>query len=94
MSLRSLPERAIQTIAFELDGTLIATPLYARDFSAPVEGSLALIAALSAAVMLWSPLHDTLFDRLTCASPAAYGAAPDVDGRAIPAGGAGGGPGV
>ncbi len=62
MSLRSLRERAIQTIAFELGGILIATPLYVLTFSAPLDGTLALIASLALAVMLWSPLHNTAFD--------------------------------
>ncbi len=62
MSLRSLRERVIQTVSYELGGILIATPLYALVFSASLDGSLAMMAMLSVAVMLWSPLHNTVFD--------------------------------
>lgn len=62
MSLRSLHERAVQTVAFELGGIVIATPLYALIFSAPFGGSLTLVLALAVAMMLWSPLHNTVYD--------------------------------
>jgi len=64
MSLRSLPERAIQTVTFELGGILFAAPLYALVFSAPLDHSVAVIAALALAMMLWSPLHNTVFDTI------------------------------
>ncbi len=64
MPLRSARERLIQTLAFEAGGLALCVPLYGlasgRD---PQEGAM-LMAVLTLAVMIWSPLHNTLFDAL------------------------------
>jgi uncharacterized membrane protein len=62
MPLRSARERFYQTISFELGGILIAAPLYAIVFGGSAENSFALLIILSAVVMAWSPLHNSVFD--------------------------------
>jgi len=64
MSLRNLRERVIQTLAFETGGLLLAAPAFALIFGATPGESLLFLALLSVAVMLWSPLHNTVFDLL------------------------------
>jgi uncharacterized membrane protein len=62
--LRSARERVIQTLSYELGALLLVTPLYQWLFDASMSESLQLLVALSAAVLLWSPVHNTLFDAL------------------------------
>ena len=64
MSLRSAKERLFQTLAFEFGGVVLATPVYKVVFDQPTSQSLLLLIALSAIVMIWSPFHNTAFDRL------------------------------
>jgi uncharacterized membrane protein len=60
--LRNPRERIFQTILFEAGGFVITLPVYLLYAGhAPGEGAL-VVAALALAVMLWSPLHNTLFD--------------------------------
>lgn len=62
--LRSARERVIQTLSYELGALLLVTPLYQWLFDVSMSESLQLLVALSAAVLLWSPVHNTLFDAL------------------------------
>ena len=62
MALRCVRERIYQTLAYELGGLLLATPLYSIMFGASQLASLTLTMALSLAVMFWSPIHNTAFD--------------------------------
>jgi uncharacterized membrane protein len=62
--LRSLRERVIQTLSYELGALLLVAPLYQWLFDASTGESLQLLVTLSVAVMLWSPIHNTLFDWL------------------------------
>lgn len=62
--LRSFRERVIQTLSYELGALLLVTPLYQWLFDTSTGESLQLLVALSVAVMLWSPLHNSLFDWL------------------------------
>ena len=62
MSLRSARERALQTISYEAGGILVATPLYAWAFGASPVDSALLVTALAVAVLVWSPLHNSVFD--------------------------------
>lgn len=64
MPLRSLSERILQTVAFELGGLLVASPLYATVFGMTAGDSITLMAMLSLAVVVWTPLHNTFFDVL------------------------------
>jgi uncharacterized membrane protein len=62
MPLRSARERLYQTLAFEAGGLVMATPLYGLVFDQSAEKSVTVLVSLSLAVMLWAPLHNTLFD--------------------------------
>jgi len=60
--IRSTRERLRQTLAFEALGLALVTPLYSAAAHEGLDESFALLALLSAAVMLWSALFNTLFD--------------------------------
>jgi uncharacterized membrane protein len=62
MPLRTIKERLYQTLAFELGGLFLAAPLYGLIFGQGSVQSLTLLATLSLAVMIWAPVHNTLFD--------------------------------
>jgi uncharacterized membrane protein len=62
MTLRTARERVIQTLAYEAGGLAVATPLYALAFGIEAGESALVLAAVSAAMMIWSPIHNTLFD--------------------------------
>lgn len=62
MALRSPRERIIQTFAYEAGGWLIAVPLYVIATGGSAGEGALLMLALTAAVILWMPVHNTLFD--------------------------------
>jgi uncharacterized membrane protein len=62
MALRSLRERIFQTITFEVGGLLLVVPLFALATAKSGAESMSLLALISLAVMLWSPLHNIAFD--------------------------------
>jgi uncharacterized membrane protein len=62
MALRSARDRAVQTLLYELGGLALVTPAYALISGSGAGESLTLMVALSVAVMVWSPLHNTVFD--------------------------------
>ncbi len=62
--LRSARERLLQTLLFEAGGLLLVTPMVGWLTGARAGESLALLAALSVAVMAWAALYNTLFDQL------------------------------
>lgn len=62
MSIRSARERFYQTLAFEAGGIVVVAPLYSLMFGRGAEDSLTVLVSLSLAVMLWAPLHNTVFD--------------------------------
>ena len=62
MTLRSLRERVIQTLSFEVTGVVLVSPLYAALAGARVADGVALIALLSIVILVWSPLHNYIFD--------------------------------
>lgn len=62
--MRSLRERVIQTLSYEFGAVLVAAPLYQWVFDASTSESLQLLMTLSVAVMLWLPLHSSVFDWL------------------------------
>jgi uncharacterized membrane protein len=63
-AIRSWRERLIQTLWFEALGLAIVTPLYADIMEAAMDDSAVLLIALSVAVMGWSALFNTAFDRI------------------------------
>jgi uncharacterized membrane protein len=62
MTLRSPRERVLQTFCFEAGGLLLVTPAYALLTGSTHGEGLLVIAALALAVMIWSPLHNSLWD--------------------------------
>ncbi len=62
MYIRGFYERIIQTLAYETGGILIATPVYSLVMGERVSGSLRLLVALSIINVVWSPVHNTIFD--------------------------------
>jgi uncharacterized membrane protein len=62
--MRSLRERAIQTLSYEAGGLLLVAPLYALLVGASAATSVFLLMALALLVTLWSPFHNFLFDYL------------------------------
>lgn len=64
MTLRSPRERLVQTLAYELGGLCLSVPLVALVGGGTTGEAFWLMLALSAAVLVWSPIHNTLFDWL------------------------------
>ncbi len=62
MTLRKPRERFIQTIFFEIGGLLLAVPLYVLIAGGSRSEGALLMATLTLAVMVWSPLHNAVFD--------------------------------
>ncbi len=65
--LRSARERLFQAIVYEAGGLLVdvlAMILYAALFDQPAVQSVAVVAAVTVASLLWSPIHNTVFDML------------------------------
>lgn len=62
MALRSARERAFQTLAYEAGGLLFAVPLFALYSGNGAKEGLGVMIALTLAVMLWSPVHNAMFD--------------------------------
>lgn len=60
---RSGIERILQTLIFEAGGLVLAVPAYEATFGRGADQGLVLMVALSVAVMIWTPLHNMLFDR-------------------------------
>ncbi|MFM7445024.1 MAG: PACE efflux transporter [Tabrizicola sp.] len=64
MTLRSPRERLIQTISYEFGGLCLSVPLVALFGGGSTGEAFWLMLALSVAVMIWSPIHNTVFDWL------------------------------
>jgi uncharacterized membrane protein len=64
MTLRSPRERLTQTIAYEVGGLCLSVPLVAGLGHGTTREAFWLMLALSAAVLVWSPLHNSVFDRV------------------------------
>lgn len=62
MTLRSPRERVLQTACYEIGGLLLATPIYALVVGTGGEEGALVIGVLAIAVLLWSPLHNALWD--------------------------------
>jgi uncharacterized membrane protein len=64
MRLRSTRERVIQTLCYESGGLVLSIPVYVLYSGHAAGEGAALMAAVSVAVMIWAPLHNTTFDWL------------------------------
>jgi uncharacterized membrane protein/S-adenosylmethionine/arginine decarboxylase-like enzyme len=62
MVLRSVRERILQTLLYEVGGLAVVLPLYAIATGHSAAESLAMLIAVSIACLLWSGIHNTLFD--------------------------------
>lgn len=62
MTLRSPRERLIQTLAYEAGGLCLSVPLVVLFGGGTTGTAFVLMLALSAAVLVWSPIHNTVFD--------------------------------
>jgi uncharacterized membrane protein len=62
MALRSGHERFVQALAYELGGLLLAIPLFGLAMDAGAAHSFLVVAAMTLAVLAWSPLHNLAFD--------------------------------
>jgi len=62
MGLRTFRDRIVQTILYEAGGLVVVTPLYAAVMDRGAVESAGLMLALSAAVLVWAPLHNSAFD--------------------------------
>jgi uncharacterized membrane protein len=51
-------------VLFEVGGLIMVVPLYGSLFGRSAQSSLVLMSAISIAVLIWSPLHNALFDRV------------------------------
>lgn len=67
MSLRSGRERIVQTLSFEVLGLIIVVPAHALVSHTTADTSALLVASLAVIVTLWSPLFNTVFDRIDLA---------------------------
>lgn len=61
-ALRSRRERVIQTLWFEALGLVLVSPLFAQFVGGTSAESLLVLAVLSAVVMAWSALYNSVFD--------------------------------
>jgi uncharacterized membrane protein len=62
MVLRTPRERVFQTISYELGGLCLSVPLYTLFGDGTTGEAFTLMLALAAAVLIWSPFHNTVFD--------------------------------
>jgi uncharacterized membrane protein len=62
MSLRSARERLFQTFAYEAGGLVLSIPAYHLFSDSSAQDSAVLMLTLSAAVLVWTPFHNTIFD--------------------------------
>ncbi|AWD22691.1 chlorhexidine efflux transporter [Fuscovulum blasticum] len=62
MSLRSPRERLCQTLAYEAGGLILAVPIYLIYSGASAGEGVLVMLAVTTAVLLWCPLHNSVFD--------------------------------
>jgi len=62
--LRSTKERFFQAALYEVIGLAILTPAYSFALGLPLDNSFVTMAWISAVVVVWSAIYNTIFDRL------------------------------
>lgn len=60
--LRPFKERLVQSLGFEISGLVLSLPLLSYFSNASPFENVVLLAVLSAVVMLWSAVHNMIFD--------------------------------
>ena len=60
--LRSLKERILQTLCFEIGGLILTVPVFAALTPTGESHALLTLAVISAAIMCWVGVHNTVFD--------------------------------
>ncbi len=64
LATRTLRERIVQTCLFEAIGIACVTPLFMAFYGGHASESLAMMLAISVAVMIWAPFYGFVFDRV------------------------------
>lgn len=64
VAVRGRRERLIQTLWFEVVGLLVVSPLLGWWAGTDTAESIGVVLVLSAAMMAWAALYNTLFDRI------------------------------
>ena len=62
MVLRSIRERVIQTLSYEIIGLVLISPLVAAFHGMANSDSVTLLVAVSLTCLAWVPIHNSLFD--------------------------------
>jgi uncharacterized membrane protein len=62
MAIRSLRERIYQTLAYEFFGLVLIAPLISATIGLSGGESVLLLVWVAFACMVWSPIHNTVFD--------------------------------
>ncbi len=62
MALRTMRERMIQTLAYEVIGLALAVPIFVASFGSGTAESVLLLGLMVVAVLFWAPIHNTAFD--------------------------------
>lgn len=62
--VRTTKQRIVQTLAYELGGLIIATPLFSYFVEFSLTESLLFIVVLSVFCILWTGLHNTIYDHI------------------------------
>jgi uncharacterized membrane protein len=64
VTIRTSRERLLQSAGYEIGSLLVATPVCAWLTGTTVATSAGLVVVLTVATMLWSPLFNSIFDRI------------------------------
>ena len=64
MSIRTLRERLLQSAGYEVGSLLVATPICAWLTGTSLAASTVLVIVLTVATMIWSPVYNTIYDRV------------------------------
>jgi uncharacterized membrane protein/S-adenosylmethionine/arginine decarboxylase-like enzyme len=62
VTIRSSPERLLQTLFYEVGGLALITPLYGYVVGHSAGESLSLLVIVAVVTMIWQAAHNTLFD--------------------------------
>lgn len=60
--LRTPKERLVQTASYEIGGLIVVVPAYSALFGSPGEMAFGILTVIALEVMIWTPIHNHLFD--------------------------------